>query len=226
MEKTFFITGTDTDAGKTVASKALLDTIAARGLSSLAMKPVASGCQQQNGRWVNDDALTLRQAMTMSCDYELTNPYAFEPSIAPHIAAAQAHAEITQRGLNKALADIRALQPDILIIEGAGGWELPLSEDLTMPDFVKQANAEVIVVVGLKLGCLNHAVLTERAIIADGLAVAGWIGVDTQPTAMPFKQENLATLERRLSSPCLGVLPYIPNWRDADLSPHIANFID
>jgi dethiobiotin synthetase len=222
--KSFFVTGTDTDAGKTVAAKALLNYFAGQRLSTLAMKPVASGCFKQRGRWVNDDALALREVMTMDCDYSLTNPYSFEPAIAPHIAATEQNIEITEQVLIGAFNDVRALKPDVVVIEGAGGWELPLSDTLSMPTFVKQTNAEVVLVVGLKLGCLNHAVLTERAIRADGMRVAGWVAVDTQSAEMPYREQNIATLTRRLTSPCLGILPYTPDWRGRDLSTYINDF--
>lgn len=225
MNKTYFVTGTDTDAGKTVAAKALIDHLNHHGLSTLAMKPVASGCQWQSQQWVNDDARALRAAMSLTCPYALSNPFAFEPAIAPHIAAKQAGTDITLAELMSALNQLRALQPQALVIEGAGGWELPLADDLRMPTFVKASDAEVILVVGLKLGCLNHAVLSERAIIADGLHLAGWIAVDTGPEAMPYRDENIATLTQRLTSPCLAELPFIANWQHQDLSSYVSGLL-
>lgn len=225
MDKTYFVTGTDTDAGKTVAAKALLDHLNHHGLSTLAMKPVASGCRWQQQRWVNDDAQALRAAMSLSCPYELSNPFAFEPAIAPHIAARQAATDITLAALMNTVSDLRALQPQALVIEGAGGWELPLAEDLSMPAFVKACDAEVVLVVGLKLGCLNHAALSERAILADGLKLAGWIAVDTGPQAMPYRAENVATLSKRLKSPCLAELPFVASWQHQDLSSYVSGLL-
>lgn len=225
MNKTYFVTGTDTDAGKTVAAKALLDYLNHHGLSTLAMKPVASGCRWQNQSWINDDARALRAAMSLSCPYALSNPFAFEPAIAPHIAAHQAGTDITLARLMSTVNELQALQPQALVIEGAGGWELPLSDTLRMPTFVKACNAEVILVVGLKLGCLNHALLSERAIVADGLKLAGWIAVDTGPEVMPCRDENVATLTKRLKSPCLAELPFVADWQHQDLSSYLSGLL-
>ncbi len=221
MTKRYFITGTDTDAGKTVAAKALLDALNQQQLQTLAMKPVASGCEWQQDRWMNADARVLRAAMSMECDYPLTNPLAFEPAIAPHIAAQLAAIEITSERLQQSLTEVLALQPDALVIEGAGGWELPLSRTYTMPEFVQTSGAEVILVVGMKLGCLNHAVLSARAITADGCKLAGWIAVDTGAEPMPFRQQNIDTLQQRLNAPCLGEIPHTPDWQQRNLSQYL-----
>lgn len=228
--KSYFISGTDTDAGKTVVAKALLDKLKQLGQQTLAMKPVSAGCDWvpdatdgvAEGQWQNSDALILRQAMTMNCDYALTNPYAFAPPIAPHIAAAEAGRPITLAQLLTGFEQLVKMQPDALVIEGAGGWLLPLGDDLYMPDFVKRINAEVILVIGLKLGCLNHALLSARAITAAGIKLAGWVAVDTQPQAMDYRGENVAALRQHLNAPCLAELPYLINWQQQDLSELIS----
>ncbi|MGM0525421.1 MAG: dethiobiotin synthase [Pseudomonadota bacterium] len=219
--KQYFITGTDTDSGKTVAAKAVLDSLKKRDFKTLAMKPVASGCHQHKQQWRNIDAETLREAMTLDCDYSLTNPYAFAPAIAPHIAAAEANVEISVEVLKQAHQQLLGMNPDALVIEGAGGWKLPLSHTLMMPEFVATIDAQVILVVGLKLGCLNHALLSAQAILADGLSIAGWIAVNTQPQPMPYLAQNLETLRRSLPGPCIGELPYLPDWQQQDLSRYI-----
>lgn len=223
--KTLFVTGTDTDAGKTVATKAILDSWRQQNLATLAMKPVASGCEWHN-QWVNSDALIHRQAMTMDCPYSLSNPYAFEPAIAPHIAAQEAGVEIKLEHLLESYQQLCQLAPDRIVIEGAGGWQLPLSAQLMMPEFVQALNAaksvnentEVVIVVGLKLGCLNHAMLTEQAIKACGLKVAGWIGCHSSPEPMPYLAANLTTLEQCLEAPKLGIIEHTLNWQNSDLS--------
>lgn len=217
----YFITGTDTDSGKTVAAKAVLDSLRSGGYETLAMKPVASGCHQHQQQWRNIDAEILREAMTLNCDYSLTNPYAFEPAIAPHIAAAEANVEISVEVLRQAHRKLLDRNPDALVIEGAGGWKLPLSETRMMPEFVAAIDAQVILVVGLKLGCLNHALLSAQAILADGLSIAGWIAVNTQPQPMPYLAQNLETLRRSLPAPCIGELPYLSDWQQQDLSRYI-----
>ncbi|RUO77599.1 dethiobiotin synthase [Idiomarina seosinensis] len=219
--KQYFITGTDTDSGKTVAAKAVLDRLKNVGYKTLAMKPVASGCHQHQHQLQNVDAETLREAMTLDCDYSLTNPYAFEPAIAPHIAAAEAGVKISAEVLKRTHQQLLTMDPDALVIEGAGGWKLPLSETLMMPEFVAAIDAEVILVVGLKLGCLNHALLSAQAILADGLSIAGWIAVNTQPQPMPYVEQNLETLRRCLPAPCIGELPYLADWQQQDLSRYI-----
>lgn len=224
--KRYFISGTDTDAGKTVAAKALLDKLKQQNHQTLAMKPVASGCQWQTnevaaGQWQNADALILREAMTLVCDYSLTNPYAFQPAIAPHIAAAQAGREITLSQLRQTFEALARMQPDALVIEGAGGWQLPLSDSLFMPEFVKTVEAEVILVVGLKLGCINHALLSAQAITASGVNLAGWVAVDTHAETMAYRSENMATLRQHIGAPCLGEVPFRANWQEQDLSEFI-----
>lgn len=204
--RSVFVTGTDTGVGKTWASVALLHALRARGIDAIGMKPVASGCQWQAGRWVNDDARCLQAHSSVALDYAALNPYAFAPAISPHIAARQAGVCIDLERIASAYAALAALAPAV-IVEGVGGWLAPLSDDLSVEDLARRLNLPVVLVVGLRLGCLNHAQLSARAIRATGLNLAGWIA--NRPQApMDAEADNLATLQRRLDAPCLGILPY------------------
>lgn len=211
--KAYFITGTDTDVGKTIAAVSLLYTLQESGLKMTAMKPVAAGCVPQtapNPSLVNVDALQLKALLPANIPYAYVNPKAYAPPIAPHIAAAQANDPIRVAELVAAYKSYQVDFPaDAMVIEGAGGWQLPLSESESMPEFVQAINAEVILVIGLKLGCLNHALLTVKAIEAAGLRVAGWIGNRTQAKAMAYEAENIEYLHAAISAPCLGLLPYL-----------------
>lgn len=162
------------------------------------MKPVASGCHWQNGQLVNEDALNLIRQSNTSFDYDRVNPYTFEAAIAPHIAAADSGVVIDKERLLKAVDWFHERPIDSLVIEGAGGWQLPLASGLRMPQVVKEVNAKVVLVVGLKLGCLNHALLSLQSIKQEGCDVAGWIAVQTGPEPMPRQAENLASLRELL----------------------------
>ena len=223
--KVYFITGTDTDSGKTVVTQAVLQHLADKGLKTLAMKPVASGCDWDGTRWINADATNARRHMTLDCDYALTNPYAFEPAIAPHIAAQEAGVSLSLEDMLQQFERLVALNPDAIVVEGAGGWLLPLSERLMMPEFVKAINAEVILTVGMKLGCLNHAMLTEQAIFSSSVPITGWI--TNQPTVEPMArfEQNLDTLKQRMASSHLGSISFDANWQNLALG-HLINLPD
>ncbi|EKE86973.1 dethiobiotin synthase [Idiomarina xiamenensis] len=227
-----FVTGTDTEVGKTVASTALLQALTARGLSTLAMKPVAAGCEWQtaagsNGeaqapRWCNEDALALNAAASQMLPYDLLNPYALQAAIAPHIAAREEQREIELDRLLTSLQRIQQYRADYVVIEGAGGWQLPLNDQgLRMPSFVQASGAGVVLVVGLQLGCLNHALLSAAAIVADGCTLRGWIGVNNQPQRMARQAENIDYLRQHLAAPCLGILPYVDNWQQHNLGQYL-----
>lgn len=201
-----FVAGTDTGVGKTLVAAALLHQAAASGLRCAGVKPVAAGCERQGGRWVNEDALLLQAAATLPLDYAEVNPVALVPAIAPHIAAAQAGIALDAAALAAAVEQVRARNADLLVVEGAGGWLVPLSARETMADLAARLGLPVVLVVGLRLGCLNHALLTARAIAAAGLPLAGWVGNTLDPR-MPVREENLATLRALLPAPCLGVIP-------------------
>lgn len=215
---TYFITGTDTDAGKTVAACAFVQYLVKQSQQVAVMKPVASGCHWQNGQLVNEDALSLMRQSNTSFDYERVNPYTFEAAIAPHIAAADSGVVIDKQRLLKAVDWFRDQSIDSLVIEGAGGWQLPLAPGLRMPQVVKDINAKVVLVVGLKLGCLNHALLSLQSIKQEGCEVAGWITAQTGPEPMPRQAENLASLRELLGEKELANIPYTPGWEEKDLS--------
>ncbi len=196
----YFITGTDTNVGKTFISQILLNRCQNAGLSTLALKPIASGCAQTPNGLVNDDAIALQRAATIPLPYESVNPYAFEPPIAPHIAAAQAGVSFTVNALIQTLTPILNTKADIKLIEGAGGWLLPLNAEETFADVITQLNAKVILVVNMKLGCLNHALLTAEAIHNRGLTLTGWVA-NSVNEKMPYYEENLATLSKILQPP-------------------------
>lgn len=206
--KPLFVTGTDTGVGKTRVATALLAALSGRGLSVAGMKPVASGCRETPEGLRNEDALVLAGASTVRVKYADVNPYAFAPAIAPHIAAEEAGRIIELQVLEHAF-DRLSLLAQCVVIEGAGGWLTPLGPRTTLADFASLVDADVVLVVGLRLGCLNHALLTVQAIRACGLTLVGWVGNTIDP-AMQRSEANLATLHKRLEAPCLGVLPHGP----------------
>jgi dethiobiotin synthetase len=203
-----FVTGTDTGVGKTRISCELLRGFARAGLRSVGMKPVASGGLRTPDGLRNDDALALQQSASVALPYEWVNPYAFEPPIAPHIAAAEAGVEIELPVILDAYARLRA-HADVVVVEGVGGWRVPFADNLELPELARALRLPVIMVVGMRLGCLNHALLTARAIRDDGLQLAGWIAnrVDSE---FARAEENLATLRNKLPAPLLGEVPYQP----------------
>lgn len=217
---TFFIAGTDTDAGKTLVTTGLLVAARERGLSTLAMKPVAAGCELIDGALRNDDALQLQAAMTVALPYEQLNPIALEPAIAPHVAAEWAGRNLSVARLAGFCRGVMTAPADLLLIEGAGGWRVPLNRTETLADLPRELQLPVILVVGVKLGCLNHALLTAEAIMRDGLPLAGWIANCRDPQ-MPAYEENIQALAQRLPAPCLGVVPHLDAPAGATAAPHL-----
>ncbi len=199
-----FITGTDTEIGKTHVSVALLHALRAAGLRAVGMKPVASGCTATPQGLRNDDALALQAASSGAPAYALVNPLAFAAAISPHLAAAAEGCSITLDAVRQAHAQL-CVQADCCVVEGVGGWLAPLSDTLVAGDLARALDLPVILVVGLRLGCLNHALLSARAIVADGCRLLGWIG-NTLDAAMPALEGNIATLRARLPAPCLGIV--------------------
>ena len=198
------VTGTDTGVGKTLASVALLHALAARGLRVAGMKPVASGSVAGPGGLRNDDALALQAASSTRPVYEDVNPFALPEPTAPQLAARLAGVDVSLDVLRAAHTRLAA-SADVVVVEGAGGWLSPLADGIEHADLARTLSLPVVVVVGLRLGCLNHARLTERAVRADGLVVAGWIGSTIQPG---FGDDYLGLLREALQAPCLGVLPH------------------
>ncbi len=215
MSRGVFVTGTDTGIGKTYAAVALLASLRARGLRAAGMKPVASGCRVTPHGLRNEDAEALIAASDPAPAYAHCNPYAFEPAIAPHVAAREAGEEVRFDPIRAAHARV-ARGADRVVVEGVGGWLAPLSDSLMQADLARGLELPVILVVGLRLGCLNHALLSARAIRADGCTLAGWIANRIDP-AMQRCEENLATLRARLDAPLLGVLAFAPGGAGAAL---------
>ena len=209
MTRAWFVTGTDTGVGKTVASVALLHALRARGLRAVGMKPVASGCDWSDGGWRNEDALALIAASDPSPTYGDANPYALEHATAPQLAARDAGVSVTLPVLRSAYARLAATA-QAMVVEGAGGWLAPMGDGLDQSAFARAIGADVVLVVGLRLGCLSHARLSARAIEADGCRFAGWIGNTIEPGFDRF-DDYLGLLREALPAPCLGVLPHLPS---------------
>ncbi|WP_054286272.1 dethiobiotin synthase [Gulbenkiania mobilis] len=208
MSSGYFLTGTDTEIGKTYSAVRLLQRWRAQGKRVAAMKPVASGCEVlADGRWVNDDVERLIAA-TGQTDRDAMNPYRFLPPVSPHIAAREANVAIDFSLIASRYARL-AEEADVVLVEGAGGWLAPLSDTTFMADLARHLGLPVILVVGMRLGAINHALLTARAILDSGLPFAGWVANRVVPD-QPFYAENLATLKAHLPAPLLLELPYQP----------------
>ena len=217
----FFVTGTDTDAGKTLVSSALLWRARQMGLTTLGIKPIASGCEQQDGGWRNRDALSLQQQSWPQLDYALHNPLRFPEAIAPHIAAELHGQHLSVMSVEQALQPALAQKAQFTLIEGAGGWHLPLNNQGQMlSDWVAQHTWPVVLVIGLRLGCLNHASLTVSAIRQAGLTLGGWVVNHVDPD-MPYQQENIATLQAIMPAPCLGRIPWLEQASAENAAPFL-----
>ena len=204
----FFVTGTDTGVGKTLIACALLHAFARAGWRVVGMKPVAAGAACSDEGLLNDDVAQLRAAGSVQAALRLVNPYCFEPAIAPHIAAAQAGVTIDIAHITQACARLAAMA-DTVIVEGAGGFCVPLNRTQDTADLAQHLGLPVILVVGMRLGCMSHALLTAQAIRARGLRLAGWVANRIDP-AMQVAGENVLALAERLSSPLLGEVKFTP----------------
>lgn len=207
MARGFFVTGTDTGVGKTWASVALLRQFARQGLRAAGMKPVAAGCELRGGHLINEDVAALRAAANVDAPLDLVNPYAFAPAIAPHIAARQAGVNIDLAHIG-ARFDALAALADVVVVEGAGGLLVPLNETETMAELAMRLRVPLILVVGMRLGCINHALLTVEAIQRRGLALAGWVANRIDPRMASF-DANLSSLLQRIPAPLLAVIPHL-----------------
>lgn len=219
-KKAFFITGTDTNVGKTLIAAGLLIAAKNKGLTTAALKPVAAGCEKTEEGLRNADALLLQSVITQPLVYDQINPYALEAAIAPHIAAQQEKRSLSVDRLSGFCRGVLS-SADFTLLEGAGGWRVPINSRETLADLAKNLQLPVILVVGIRLGCINHALLTFEAIVRDGISVAGWVAncIDAD---MPALQENIDGLRTRLPVPCLGVVPFL-----AEQSPSlVANYFD
>jgi dethiobiotin synthetase len=224
MATGYYVTGTDTGVGKTLASACLVHALRSRGVRATGMKPVASGCERRaDGAWRCGDALELQDATgDPRPDYALVNPYALPAPTAPQIAAAEAGIRVELAPIVAAFRTL-AISYEAIVVEGVGGWMAPLADDFEQAALARALDLPVILVVGLRLGCLNHARLSKRAILDDGLRLAGWIGnaVDADaPDAAAYR----ALLERELRSTCLGWLPHAPDGRAEALHPYLQGF--
>ena len=219
-KKVLFITGTDTDTGKTLIATGLLEAANSQGKKTAAIKPVAAGCNDTGEGPQNEDALMLQAAANTELSYQQVNPVALDEPMAPHIAAKEQGKRLSADRLTGFCRGITLLPVDLVVIEGAGGWRVPINNRESMAEIPKQLNAEVVLVVGLKLGCINHALLTAQAIRSDGLKIAGWVA-NTMNEDMLRLDENIDTLKQLINEPCLGVIPKL-----SDKSPqHVATFL-
>lgn len=217
MPRGVFVTGTDTDVGKTLIACALLHAWRAAGKTAIGMKPVAAGCEIQAQSLICGDVTMLRQASSVQAPHELVNPYAFEPSVAPHIAAEEAGVAIDLERIHAAFLKL-AKYADIVVVEGAGGFRVPLNLNEDSADLARKLSLPVVLVVGMRLGCLNHALLTADAIRAQGLTLAGWVANRIEPK-MPRFEANLAALRQRLGAPLLSVVEFEAAPDPARISP-------
>lgn len=198
----YFVTGTDTGVGKTLVSCALLHAFAARGRRVVGMKPVAAGCDDD----MHEDVRRLRAASNVLAGLGQINPYSFVRPVAPHLAARFAGVSINLDRILEAYSELNA-QADKVIVEGAGGFRVPLNDEQDSADLVQQMNIPVVLVVGMRLGCLNHALLTAEAIAARGLTLAGWVA-NMVDAGMAMPDENIAALKQRIAAPLLGIVPH------------------
>ena len=215
-----FVTGTDTEIGKTVVAAGLVARAAQEGLKTAGLKPVAAGCERVDGQLMNEDALQLMNASNVELPYATVNPIALEPAIAPHIAANQLNLSINSRILKVHYERNLPSDLDLAVFEGAGGWFVPLNDFETFQDFAVNMNLGVVLVVGMRLGCINHALLSEQAIKVSGLDFIGWIANFPSPE-MDVATENLETLMERIESPLLGVVPYLENPSADEVAKHL-----
>ena len=216
----YFITGTDTDVGKTICTKALLQAANKQNKSSLAYKPISAGCEETAEGLRNQDALILQQNSSIKVDYDAVNPIAYKQPIAPHIAAAESNCPIVLSTITEGLKLLQEQQPDLLLVEGAGGWHLPIDGEKLFSEWVIEQNLPIILVVGLKLGCLNHALLTVQSIEQSGLRISGWIANHLHPD-MPYVKQNINTLKSFIKAPLLAEIPFLKNIEQQELSTYI-----
>lgn len=219
MINAFFIAGTDTDVGKTVASKAILQAIASKGFTTIGYKPVAAGCERTEQGLRNSDALHLMKVATQEMPYDDVNPYALELPASPHIAARHENLTIDYKVLSDKLAYLKT-KADTVLVEGAGGWRVPVSDTDCLSSWVKQEKLPVVLVVGVKLGCLSHALLTAESIEADGLTIVGWVANRINPGTEHYA-EIIEVLESRIRAPKLGEIPYVPSAKRTELGKYI-----
>ncbi|UTT84476.1 dethiobiotin synthase [Vibrio pelagius] len=219
MIDALFIAGTDTEVGKTVVSKAILQAFAAKELTTIGYKPVAAGCEQYPEGARNSDALHLQEAATQDIEYDDVNPYALMLPASPHIAAKRDGVVIDEAVLSQKLEQHKQ-NSDFVLVEGAGGWRVPVSDDVCLSNWVKKEQLPVVLTVGIKLGCLSHALLTAEAIRADGLNLVGWVANRINPGTEHYA-DIIAMLEDKLGAPKLGEIPYVPKAKSKNIGKYI-----
>lgn len=220
MSHAYFITGTETEIGKTTIACGLLQAARQAGLSTAAAKPVASGCERRPEGLRNSDALALLDECTLPLSYEEVNPFAFAPAIAPHLAAREVGVALSTETLIGPVRRVLERGADFTVVEGAGGWRVPLAGEESLSDLAIALGLPVILVVGVRLGCINHAVLSAEAILRDGLQLAGWVANIVDPHTSRL-EENLATLAERLPAPCIGRVPRLPAASSIAVAAHL-----
>lgn len=215
----YFVTGTDTEIGKTLISSAMLYALTQQGLRAAAMKPVAAGTELRDGAWRNDDVERLAAVANVGLPQELTTPYLLREPAAPHIAARLEGVSIDPAHI-RACYDKVAAAADAVVVEGVGGFRVPLTDRFDTADLAQQLGLPVVLVVGLRLGCINHALLTAEAIAARGLTLAGWVAnvVDLE---MRYGVDNLEALTARLPAPMLGCVPCLPSPLPSGAAAHL-----
>lgn len=223
--KRYFVTGTDTDCGKTLVTTALLEKANQLGLSTLGLKPIAAGCEIEGDELTNSDARMIRQTMNIALDYASINPIALEPPIAPHIAAARLGIDLRLKDLIQKMEKGLSIQADLCLIEGAGGWLVPINANEFLSDLCIELELPVVFVVGMKLGCINHALLTLECIRGRGVTIAGWVAnqIDSE---MSCFDENLETLKEKIPDKFLGTIPWIDAKEPEQRVKKAASFID
>lgn len=219
MINAFFIAGTDTEVGKTVVSKAILQALSAHGLSTIGYKPVAAGCKETEEGLRNSDALHLQAAATKDIEYNDVNPYALVMPTSPHIAAKKEKVQIEYSVLSEKL-DTHKQNADVVLVEGAGGWRVPVSDTDCLSTWVKQEKLPVVLVVGIKLGCLSHAMLSVEAIQNDGLEIVGWAANRINPGTENYA-DIITMLEEKIPAPKLGEIPYVPSVKRKDIGKYM-----
>lgn len=220
MTAAFFIAGTDTEVGKTTIAAGLLCAARRQGLSTAACKPVASGSELTAEGLRNSDALALLGQCSLPLSYAEVNPLAFAPAIAPHLAAREAGVALTAAALLAPVRHVLELGADFSVVEGAGGWRVPLDNGGYLSDLPKALGLPVILVVGVRLGCINHAVLSAEAIARDGLQLVGWVANIVDPATSRLA-DNLATLAQLLPAPCLGEVPRLADAGPEAVAEHL-----
>ncbi|MCE2595455.1 dethiobiotin synthase [Motilimonas sp. 1_MG-2023] len=209
MSQAFFVTGTDTEVGKTFITCALMQSLRDMKKTVIGYKPIAAGAELSHHGLLNEDALLLQQHGSFDLPYEAINPIVFAPPIAPHIAAQQAGQVISMARVDAGFQQLKTQGADIVLVEGAGGWRLPLGDGQYLSDWVADKQLPVILVVGMKLGCLNHAILTAESIIACGLKIAGWVA-NSPASEQAYLTANIDYLRQHIDAPYFGHMPFMP----------------